>query len=244
MVGRLGTHADILLSESILGGILESMDSMLIDSKQAGMLLGGTIETDEGGEYTLITDIRCESPIGICVASSEGGTEPSEDDLRLFRKKMQKGVLMKVDVYAHQFSFYKVDDAVEDATVLFVERSYPDRMASAHVLFGYSFPFHDVAHDAFEEKMSRILEDGTQGSDPADGFVLGDVQGYRYVRCLGEVAVLDGCHRYDLASNDLLGDLRGLDDRRCLPGVGDQEREVILRDDGRGHLSDEMHIEP
>jgi hypothetical protein len=32
MVGRLGTNADILISEAVLGRLLETMDSMLLDT--------------------------------------------------------------------------------------------------------------------------------------------------------------------------------------------------------------------
>jgi hypothetical protein len=121
MVGRLGTHADILLTESVLGAIIESMDSMLLESNQAGILLGGRVEDDPNGRYTVITDILGNPPVGVCVASSEGGTEPSAEDLAVFKKNIDRGILMKVDVFAHQFSFYKVGDVLEDATVIFTE---------------------------------------------------------------------------------------------------------------------------
>jgi len=121
MVGRLGTNADILISESVLGRILETMDSMLLETDQAGVLLGGDLMDDGNGRYCIVRNITEGSPIGVCVASSEGGTEPSDSDLMLFKKHLNDGILMKVDVFAHQFSFYKISDTVEDATVLFQE---------------------------------------------------------------------------------------------------------------------------
>jgi hypothetical protein len=121
MVGRLGTNADILISESVLGRLLETMDSMLLDTDQAGVLIGGDPMEDSNGRYFAVRGITEESPIGICVASSEGGTEPSETDLMLFKKHLADGILMKVDVFAHQFSFYKVSEEIEDAKVLFQE---------------------------------------------------------------------------------------------------------------------------
>ena len=121
MVGRLGTNADILISEAVLGRLLETMDSMLLDTDQAGVLLGGDLMDDENGRYFVVRNITEDSPIGVCVASSEGGTEPTETDLLLFKKHLADGILMKVDVFAHQFSFYKVSDTVEDAAVLFQE---------------------------------------------------------------------------------------------------------------------------
>ncbi len=121
MVGRLGTRADVLMSESVLGHIIEVIDSMLLEKQLAGILLGGELCTDEEGDYVVIKGSTESDPIGICVGSSEGGTDPTDGDLALFKKNLGKGILMKVDVYAHQFSFYRISDDVEDATVLFVE---------------------------------------------------------------------------------------------------------------------------
>lgn len=121
MADRLGTNADVLLTESVLGMILETMDSMLLESDAVGILLTGDRSDDSQGSFTVIRGMGGEPAIGLCVASGEGGTEPSENDLRLFKSKMQSGILMKVDVYAHQFSMYKVSDTVDDATVLFQE---------------------------------------------------------------------------------------------------------------------------
>ena len=121
MANRLGTNADVLLTESILGKILETMDSMLLESDAAGIILTGDSSDDAQGRFMVIRGIGGEPAIGLCVASNEGGTEPSDNDLRMFKSKMQSGILMKVDVYAHQFSMYKVSDTVDDATVLFQE---------------------------------------------------------------------------------------------------------------------------
>ncbi len=176
MVGRLGTSADILITESVLGKVLETIDSMLLDSPLAGVGLDGEEVTDGQGTYYRIDGISDIAPIGLSLGSSEGGTEPTDDDLRTFKKLMDRGILMKVDVFAHQFSFYFVDDEVRDATVLFVERSYPDGVPAAHLLFGYVHLGHDVADHAFEEQMGRILEDRSQGCDPADVVIRFDVQ--------------------------------------------------------------------
>jgi len=121
MAGRLGTNADVLITESALGRILETIDSMLIESDNAGVLLGGEFSSDDNGEFFVIDGITEFSPVGLCVGSSEGGLEPSDQDLALFKRNMEKGILMKADVYAHSFSFYKIGDTVEDATVLFRE---------------------------------------------------------------------------------------------------------------------------
>lgn len=121
MVGRLGTRADILISESVLGKILEAVDSMLIDADRAGVLLGGQVLEDDYGCYFFVNSVTDNDPIGICVASSEGGTEPTDEDLALFKGHISEGIMMKADVYAHQFSFYKIHETVEDATVLFRE---------------------------------------------------------------------------------------------------------------------------
>ena len=121
MVDRLGTQADVLMTESVLGRILETIDSMLIEVPLAGVLLSGDCHVDDHGEYLIINGMTEEEGIGLCVGSSEGGIEPTDADLVLFKKKVGKGILMKVDVYAHQFSVFKINEEVEDATILFVE---------------------------------------------------------------------------------------------------------------------------
>ncbi len=121
MAGRLGTKADVLMTESVLGHILESIDSMLLEKDLAGVFLVGERISDASGDFVSVTGISDSGGIGLCVGSSQGGTEPTDDDLALLKQNIGSGILMKADVFAHQFSMYKVNDTVEDATVLFVE---------------------------------------------------------------------------------------------------------------------------
>jgi len=121
MVGRLGTKADILITESVLGRILETVDSMLLETPLVGIMLSGDRMTDADGDFILIKGLGDEGNVGMCFSSSEGGIEPTDDELAIFKKKMCDGVLMKVDVFSHQFSMYKVGDCIGDAKVLFVE---------------------------------------------------------------------------------------------------------------------------
>ncbi len=121
MVGRMGVRADILITESVLGRILETVDSMLLDSPNAGVMLTGRSLEDDNGSYVVIEGLGDSEGLGICVASSEGGTDPTDEEISLLKNRMKAGILMKADVFAHQFSFYKVGDEVSDATVLFVE---------------------------------------------------------------------------------------------------------------------------
>jgi len=121
MSGRLGTRADVLLSESVLSKIADTAESMLLEKPSAGMILSGDISTDANGRFVHIIGISDSDPVALCVASEDGGTEPSDNDLILFKKFFQNGILMKIDVYAHEFSFYRIGETVEDATVLFIE---------------------------------------------------------------------------------------------------------------------------
>ena len=121
MAGRLGTNADVLITESALGRILETIESMLLESDNAGVLLGGERSSDGNGEFFVIENIVQDSPVGLCVGSSEGGLEPFDEDIALFKKNLDTGILMKADVFAHGFSFYKIGDSIENATVLFRE---------------------------------------------------------------------------------------------------------------------------
>lgn len=121
MASVLGIDADVVLTESVLNRILEVVDSMLLDDKDVGITLSGTTESDDMGVLVRIKGIGGPDTVAICVASQEGGVEPSDSDLIVFKKNLPEGILMKVDVFAHQFSFYKVGDTVEDARVLFQE---------------------------------------------------------------------------------------------------------------------------
>ncbi len=121
MGGRLGTRADILLSESVLDRAIDIMQSMLLDTDKAGIRLSGEVIQDSNGDYTKLTGIDSGVCVGICIASSEGGTDIMDEDIGMFRSFLEKGILMKVDVFANQFQFYKVDKGLRIATALFVE---------------------------------------------------------------------------------------------------------------------------
>ena len=121
MAGRLGTEADIVISESVLGNLLEAMDSMLLDSPSAGVFIDGEAIDDEKGRFVHVKGMCQKDGIGICVATSEGGLEPTDEEVSLLKRNMPEGILMKVDVFAHQFSFYKISDSIQDETVLFSE---------------------------------------------------------------------------------------------------------------------------
>ncbi|MBE6524017.1 MAG: hypothetical protein E7Z65_03985 [Thermoplasmata archaeon] len=121
MVGRLGTQADVLMTESILGRILETIDSMLLEGPLAGIMLSGERLSDADGDFTLITGMTDSDTVGMCFGSSEGGIEPTDDEISIFRAKVGDGIMMKADVYSHQFSLYKISEELRDAKVLFLE---------------------------------------------------------------------------------------------------------------------------
>lgn len=121
MAGRLGAGADIVMSESILSSIISAMENLLLEEPKVHVLLGGRKEEDTKGEYLYIFGIVDVDPIGMSVASSEGGIVPDDDDLALFREKVGEGMLMKVDVFAKQLSFYKVKEKAEPATIVLME---------------------------------------------------------------------------------------------------------------------------
>lgn len=120
-MGRLGTRADILMTEAFLGKMVDVMESMLLDAPVAGIVLSGERIIDENGDYVEVTSVSEEGPVGVCIGSQEGGTELSDNDLAVFKKTMADGILIKVDVYAHQISSYKIGDEVSDATIIFRE---------------------------------------------------------------------------------------------------------------------------
>jgi len=94
---------------------------MLTDKPSAGIILSGEVLSDAHGQYFCIKSISDSDPVALCVGSEDGGTEPSDTDLVLFKKYLDRGILMKVDVFAHEFSFYKIGDTVDDAVALFIE---------------------------------------------------------------------------------------------------------------------------
>ena len=121
MVGRLGTQADILMTESVLGRILETIDSMLLDGPLAGVMLSGEKLSDSEGSFYLISGLSDTSAVGMCFGSAEGGVEPTDEELAIFASKIGEGILMKADVFSHQFSVYRIAEEILDAKVLFVE---------------------------------------------------------------------------------------------------------------------------
>lgn len=147
-------------------------------------------------------------------------------------------LVMVIDDSDNYFVVYRGDG--ERADILVEERSDPDGVAPAHFVLGDPEALHYLGHDSVEEQDGGILEYGPEGGarDAAR-----DVHVDEDVGCVRELGLAVAGDRYH-AGTDLPGDSRGLADGGSVAGVGDEQREVVLADDGGGHLSDEMHVEP
>lgn len=127
--GRMGASADVLFVQNAMAAILDAADR---SSSHGG--LAGRVETDEKGEYTVVTGIG-RSEVGMFFPSE--GTEASDAIVGVFREVCGTGVLVVVDPVACELAVYMVEDGgVRLAAALMEERSHPDRMAGAHLLLG------------------------------------------------------------------------------------------------------------
>jgi hypothetical protein len=113
-------------------------------------------------------------------------------------------LVMVIDDDSDSFIVYRGDGGRAD--ILVEERSHPDRVAAAHVVFGDPEALHDLGHDALEEQEGGILEYRAQGG-------AGDAAGYlhvdEHIGGVRELGLAIARHR-DHAGPDLPGDPRGL----------------------------------
>ncbi len=242
---RLGSKADAVMDPRVVEAAAIYGEDETSDGKDAETYLKGPICRDSKGDFLSIEGVSLspEGAIGMCVSYEDGGIEPMEHSRERFLSLFPDGILIVIDVYAHQVAMYKSEKGeLVPASVLMRERSDPDGVAVAHLLLGYAAALHYLADEAFEEQVSRVLESRSQRGDLLRLVVVLEVELQDYVRGLGQLAVRDcgeGDHLRPYAARD---DGR-LDDGRGLSRVGQEDDEVLFRDYGRGHLSDEVDVE-
>ena len=218
-MGLYGTADAVFLSDSLR--------SVIAETEAAGRtVIRGSIE----GE-TVLVDQSGGMDVGVCIRSSLA-TDPATLDV-----PPRSRIIMVLDPLEQAFVVYRSD--LTKADILIDERSDPDGMTAAHVVLGYLEALHDLGHDAVEEDDGRILEYRTEGGRLQIAGHIHDDEHIGIVRELRFPVAGQGYH----PGTDLAGDLRGLANGRCVPGVGDQQCEIVGTDDRRGHLSDEVHIE-
>ena len=245
MRSRLGSRAFAIIDPRAVEAAALRGEDMASEGKDSVTYLLGECCEDGNGVFLSIegASLFPEGAVGMCVSYEEGGVSPSEETKARFLSMFPEGLLMVADVYARQVAMYRKEGGgLAPATALMRERSDPDRMAAAHVLLGYAAALHYLADEAFEEQVSRVLESRSQRGDLLRLVVVLEVELQDYVRGLGQLAVRDcgeGDHLRPYAARD---DGR-LDDGRGLSRVGQEDDEVLFRDYGRGHLSDEVDVE-
>lgn len=105
-MARLGSRADIVMSQAVV----EAMVSAAEDGVPA-ILITGTREEDGNGAYYDLA-APSDGPVGMSLASHDGGTEPDGDVMAMFSESFKDGVLAVVDQYAGEFALYVVENGV------------------------------------------------------------------------------------------------------------------------------------
>ena len=186
---RLGTHADAVIRPAVFE------DAAALAGNSGGDLLAfvsGEICSDARGEYLSAERVSLtnDGAVGICVSYAEGGIYPSEKDKAFFLSGFRHGILMVIDPFDETIAFYVRDgDDIRKASAVLSERSYPDRVALAHILFRDVSTLHYLAHQALEEDMRRSLERGAQRKGVG---VSGKAEKNDRVGRFGELAVRRG----------------------------------------------------
>ena len=242
MSGRLRSKADVVMDPRALEAAIASAEDHASRGKDMLLVLSGSFCSDSDGDYLTIDGVsdRIEDGVGICVAYEAGGTVPVEESVERFVSAFRTGVMVVIDAYAREFALYvRSGDGVRPASAVLTERSDPYRMAPAHLLLGDAAFLHYLAHQALEEQVRRVLEGRSQRGDLGS---FGYVEKQDRVGDGGEVAGAVGGEGHDLGAY-APGDAGGLDDGGRLTGVGKEDQEVLRRQYGRRHLSDEVHVE-
>ena len=125
MSSRMGMSVDAVIPSSLLSKALDFITDGAVQGIRAGICMDGIVELDGNGEYIVVLELSDEpiDPVGMFIASDEGGVEPSVDDLMLFHDEVgDHGILVVSDPFACEFAVHWVDgDAVRRAEILLTE---------------------------------------------------------------------------------------------------------------------------
>lgn len=254
--------------------IAEHADEGLAEGREVMGLIVGAVYRDAGGEYAVATGLATseldadgsgvrfsrEGIAGLACGldAAEGrdvvgwyhshlgcGCALSETDVRT-----QRGIFggecafaVVVDPQRGEISVYGAGPGdPEPAAMVVTERSHPDGVPAAHVLLGHAQLPHEAGHHAVEEDPGGVLEHRPQRG-VGRGLVAADVYLQHHVGRVRQLAVRVGGDAHNVRA-DAPGYVGGLHGGERLAGVGDEDGQVVLPDDRRGHVADEVHVEP
>lgn len=100
MAGRMGTRVDVLFGPGAMAAILEAAEK----AKSGG--LAGKVETDEKGEYRLVTGIG-RTDVGMFFSTE--GTEPDDGMAAKVRQALGCGAMVVIDPEIGELAVYFVD---------------------------------------------------------------------------------------------------------------------------------------
>ena len=103
-------------------------------------------------------------------------------------------------------------------------------MLLTHVIFGLSQLLHQFRNEGIEHQDDGILEKRTERQKVSIGG-LGSVYQDHGIGSVGKFTELGCGHAHDVRSNTPC-DVGGMNRGHGLPGIGDEDREVLGSDDG------------
>lgn len=112
MLGRMASKAEVVISVSAVEDAIRLVEEAESQDHSIMIYLIGEESLDSNGRYLSVTGASSDGAgaVGVCVLSTEGGTEPDESQIHLSSSLFPEGVLMVVDPYAGEFSLSMVDE--------------------------------------------------------------------------------------------------------------------------------------
>jgi len=124
MRSRLGSKADAVVDPRVVEAVAIRGEDETSAGNDAETYLKGVRCEDPKGFFLSIegASLSPEGAIGMCVSYEDGGIEPLDEAKEMFLSMFPDGILMVIDVYAHQVAMYKAEKGeIVPASVLMKE---------------------------------------------------------------------------------------------------------------------------
>ncbi len=124
MISRLGSRADAVVDPRVVEAAAIRGEDEASEGRDSETYLKGARQEDSKGSFLSIegASLSPEGAVGMCVSYEDGGTEVLDETRDRFVSMFPDGILMVIDVYAHQVAMYKAREGeIVSASVLMRE---------------------------------------------------------------------------------------------------------------------------
>ncbi len=124
MRSRLGSKADAIIDPRVIEAVAIRGEDEAAEGRDAETYLTGAVCEDAKGRFLSVegASLSSEDAIGMCISYEDGGLEILDESREKFLSMFSDGLLVVIDVYAHQVAIFKIKEGeIVPASVLMRE---------------------------------------------------------------------------------------------------------------------------